>query len=176
MSKFNGHYNIDAWHSSINFSAKHAMVSKVRGSFTVFKGEATLDNNDGRLDFEIEVNSIDTKNIERDEHLLSEDFFAVQKFPLITFASDEIIVISEDTISVQGYLTSKETTLPVNFDLIFTGNVVDSFDNHRFGFEGQLNISRKEYGLTWNSPLANGGLLVSDEIRIELDLSVIKDI
>lgn len=174
MSKLNGMYTIDAWHSSVNFSARHIMISKVRGVFGTFTGSALIASNDGNLSFEIDVKSVDTKNIERDDHLRGPDFFDAGRFPKITFTSDEIIVHTTERVEVQGELTIKDVTKPLNLIFLVSSESKDNFDNVRVGFESDFILHRSQFGLNWNAPLSIGGVLISDEISIELDFSTIK--
>lgn len=173
-----GTWELDPAHTRLGFMARHAMVTKVRGSFEHFAGEADINAQDperSNAEVSIDTASITTGQTQRDEHLRSADFFDVTTFPALTFTSTKIVDKGNFVYEVTGDLNIKDVTKSVNFDLEFTGAVTDPFGNQRIGFEGKLVISRKDWGLVWNAPLQKGaGLLVSDEVAIELDLSLIK--
>ncbi|MDQ1629680.1 MAG: hypothetical protein QOI54_3424 [Actinomycetota bacterium] len=172
-----GDYVIDPAHSRLGFVARHAMVTKVRGQFTRFEGSAHLDAQDptrSRAHVEIEASSIDTGNPQRDEHLRSNDFFDMAKYPTITFDSTAVEVVDDEHYRMTGDLTIKGHTRPVVVDLTFTGAAIDPFGNLRVGFEGRATLNRKDWGVTWNAPLEAGGVLVSDKVNLEIDVSAIK--
>ncbi len=171
-----GTYTIDASHSRLGFVARHAMVTKVRGQFNEFTGSGTLDLDNAAasvVQISIDVASIDTRNAQRDEHLRTNDFFQVQDYPTITFASTSIEP-SIDGLRVTGDLTIKETTKSVTIDFEHTGAAVDPWGNVRVGFEGGAKIKRSDFGVTWNAPLEAGGVLVSDDITLEFEISAIQ--
>ena len=123
----------------------------------------------------IKAASIDTRNADRDGHLRSNDFFDMEKYPDITFQSTAVKPVDATHFDVTGDLTVKETTKPVTIPLEFTGSAVDPFGNHRIGFEGSTEINRKDWGVNWNAALEAGGLLVSEKVTLEFDISAIKD-
>ena len=168
-----GTFNIDPTHSRIGFSVRHAMVTKVRGSFNEFAGSGTVDNGAASLHIEITVASIDTRNSGRDEHLNSPDFFDAPSFPKITFASTSIKDAGSDKVTVEGNLTIKDVTKPLSIVFEFTGTATDPYGNARFGFEGAAEINRKDFGLTWNAALEAGGVLVSENVKLEFEISAI---
>ena len=171
-----GAYTIDPVHSRLGFVARHAMVTRVRGQFGTFEGTATIDAitpANSRVDLAVDVSSVDTSSADRDAHLRSGDFFDVESFPSIRFVSTDVKRNGNDW-AVTGDLTIKDTTLPVTIDFEHTGSAVDPFGNTRVGFEGETVVSRKDFGLTWNAALETGGVLVSDKIKLEFDVSAIR--
>jgi len=169
-----GTFNIDPTHSRVGFSARHAMVTKVRGSFNEFSGTAVVADGAAKLNIEISVASIDTRNADRDGHLQSADFFDVATFPKIVFASTSIKDSGSDMIVVEGNLTMRDVTKPISIEFEYTGTATDPFGNARFGFEGEAEINRKDFGLTWNAALETGGILVSENIKLEFEISAIE--
>lgn len=168
-----GTFNIDPSHSRVGFSARHAMVTKVRGAFNEYTGSATVANGAASINIEISAASIDTRSADRDGHLQSPDFFDVANFPKITFASTSVKDAGSDKISVEGNLTIKDVTKPITIEFEYTGTATDPFGNARFGFEGNSEINRKDFGLTWNAALETGGILVSENIKLEFEISAI---
>ncbi|REF29414.1 YceI family protein [Calidifontibacter indicus] len=175
LNALNGTYVIDPAHSEIGFVARHAMVTKVRGSFKEFEGTATTGENlaGATIDLTINVASVDTRSADRDGHLKSADFFDVEKYPSITFKSTDIKADGSDLV-VTGDLTIMETTKPVTVEFEYNGAAVDPFGNERIGFEGKTVVNRKDFGLTWNAALEAGGVLVSDKVTLTFDISAIK--
>lgn len=175
LNALNGTYVIDPAHSEIGFVARHAMVTKVRGSFKEFEGTATTGENlaGATIDLTINVASVDTRSADRDGHLKSADFFDVEKYPSITFKSTDIEADGSDLV-VTGDLTIMETTKPVTVEFEYNGAAVDPFGNERIGFEGKTVVNRKDFGLTWNAALEAGGVLVSDKVTLTFDISAIK--
>jgi polyisoprenoid-binding protein YceI len=172
-----GTYAIDPTHSRIGFSARHAMVTKVRGSFNEFEGSGYFDADEpsrSNLQLTIQADSIDTRNADRDAHLRSNDFFDMENHPQITFASTSVEAVEGDIYRVTGDLTIKDVTKPVTLDLEFGGTAVDPFGNHRLGLEGNVAVNRKDWGLNWNAPLDTGGVLVSEKVTLEFEVSAIK--
>ena len=172
-----GTYTIDPSHSRIGFVARHAMVTKVRGSFNDFVGSGRFDAEnpaESFLQLTIQAASIDTRNEDRDAHLRSNDFFAMETHPEITFASTAIERVSAEQYRVTGDLSIKGVTKPVVVDLEYTGAAVDPFGNRRIGLEGTTTVNRKDWGVSWNAALDAGGVLVSDKVTLEFDISAIK--
>jgi len=168
-----GTFNIDPTHSRIGFSARHAMVTKVRGSFNEYAGSGTVENGVAALSIEITAGSIDTRNADRDGHLKSPDFFDVAAFPKITFVSTSIKDAGADKVVVVGDLTIKDVTKSISIEFEYTGTATDPYGNARFGFEGTSEFNRKDFGLTWNAALETGGLLVSETVKLEFEISAI---
>ncbi len=169
-----GTFNIDPTHSLVGFSARHAMVTKVKGSFNEFLGTATVASGVASINIDITVASIDTRNADRDAHLQSADFFDAATFPKITFASTSVKDSGTDKIVAEGNLTIKDVTKPISITFDYLGTATDPFGNVRFGFEGAAEINRKDYGLTWNAVLETGGVLVSENIKLEFEISAIE--
>ncbi|HEY8527792.1 MAG TPA: YceI family protein [Acidimicrobiales bacterium] len=172
-----GTYAIDPAHSRIGFVARHAMVTKVRGAFDEFEGSGYFDVENpaaSHLALSIRAASIDTRNADRDGHLRGGDFLDVEAHPEITFASTAVERVGPETYRVTGDLTIKGVTKPVTFDLEHTGSAVDPFGHQRIGFEGRATINRKDWGVSWNAALETGGVLVSDKVTLEFDVSAIR--
>ncbi len=177
LADLNGNFTIDPAHTTISWVARHAMVTKVRGSFTEFEGTASgngADPSSVAINLTIQTASIDTRNAGRDEHLRSADFFDVETYPTITFASTGA-QIDGDTLTVTGDLTIKDVTKSITIPFEFDGEAKDPFGNDRVGFEGKVAVSRKDWGLTWNAALETGGVLVSDKVTLEFEVSAIKN-
>jgi len=178
LTSLTGSYTIDPAHTRIGFVARHAMVTKVRGAFNEFEGSAVLDganpaNSTARVT--ITAASIDTRNAQRDEHLRSNDFLAMETYPRITFVSTGARKSGDAEFELAGDLTVKGITRPVTIPFSFEGTATDPFGNLRVGFEGSVTINRKDYGVTWNAALETGGVLVSDKITLEFEVSMIKN-
>lgn len=172
-----GDYSFDAAHTRLGFTARHAMVTKVRGSFQDFEGTARLDAADptkSSAELRIKAGSITTGQEQRDAHLRNNDFLDIEKYPEMTFTSTAVEQVDDTNYRVTGDLTIKETTKPVTVDVEFTGSAKDPFGNLRAGFDGTATINRKDWGVSWNAPLETGGFLVSDKISLEFDISAIK--
>ncbi|MGC8480804.1 MAG: YceI family protein [Acidimicrobiales bacterium] len=170
-----GKWTIDPSHSNVEFVVRHMMVSKVRGRFNAFSGEVEIADNiaDSTVTASIEVNSVDTRDENRDGHLRSADFFDVETYPTMTFKSTKIEPKGSD-YTLTGDLTIKGTTNSVSFDLEFNGAGPDAYGGTRAGFSATTKISRKEFGLTWNALLETGGAVVSDEATIHLEIELVK--
>ena len=171
-----GTYAVDPTHSRVGFVARHAMVTKVRGSFNDFEGAGQLDASDptrSSLNLSINTASVDTRNDDRDAHLRSADFFDVETYPTITFASTKIEAVDDATFRVTGDLTIKDVTRPAEFTVELTGTAVDPWGNTRLGLEATAVMNRKDWGLTWNTALEAGGVLVGDKITLEVEISAI---
>lgn len=171
-----GTYALDPAHTTIGFVARHAMITKVRGNFNEFEGTLTVGENitDSAATATVKTASIDTKNADRDAHVKGEDFFDVEKFPEMTFTATKFDVNDEGEGTVTGDLTIKGTTKSVGFKVEETGVAEDPFGNTRLGFEAKTSINRTDFGIDFNAPLKTGGVLVSEEIKIELEVSAIK--
>ena len=172
-----GSYTVDAAHSRIGFVARHAMVTKVRGSFNDFEGSGHFDASNpekSQVELTIKAASIDTRNADRDAHLRGNDFFDMEKYPEIRFASTAVELAGPETYRVTGDLTIKGVTKPVTIDFEYTGAAVDPFQNHRVGFEGAVTVNRKDWGINWNTALEAGGVLVSEKVVLEFDVSAVK--
>ena len=176
LSNVSGTWNLDVAHTRVGFSAKHAMVTTVRGAFADFEGSLVLDGDDpsrSRADVTIQAASFNSGNEQRDGHVRSADFLDVENHPTLTFHSTDVRADGEDFVLV-GDLTIRGTTRPVEIAVELEGVEKDPFGNQRIGFSGETTISRKDFGLTWNVPLDSGGWLVSDKVKITLDVSAVR--
>ena len=170
-------YTIDGTHSSVEFSVRHMMVSNVKGSFQKVTGTAVYDANNlaaSKLEATIDVNTINTNEPKRDAHLKSPDFFDTAKYPSITFQST-LFVKSGDGLKVTGNLTIHGVTKPVTFTVETTPEVKDAYGKMRLGASATTTINRKDFGLTWNKMLEAGGVAVSDEVKLALDIAFVKN-
>ena len=176
LADLQGTFVLDPTHTTFSFVTRHAMVTKVRGSFEKFEGQAIVDGSSpetSSLSVNIDVASVTTRNADRDAHLRSADFFDVERFPNMVFVSTNIAV-DGDTVEVTGDLTIKDITNSVTFPLEYQGSAKDPFGNTRVGFEGSVQVLRSDFGLTWNAALETGGFLVSDKVTLELEISAIQ--
>ncbi|MCS0636633.1 YceI family protein [Streptomyces sp. LP05-1] len=178
LAALTGTYTVDPAHSELGFTARHAMVTNVRGSFTDFSGTLRLDGSDpaaSSASIDARIASVDTGNADRDTHLRSGDFFDAEQFPEMTFRSTGAEHLGGDDFRLTGDLTLKGVTRPLTIDLAFNGSAKDPFGNERVGFEGRAELLRSEWGLTWNAALETGGMLVSDRIKLTFDISAVRD-
>lgn len=170
-------YKIDRVHSEINFKIKHLMISTVTGQFNDY--DATMvsskeDFSDATITFEAKVNSINTNNSQRDEHLKSPDFFDATQYPEISFKSSKITSKGDDTYKLEGNLTMHGVTKPVSLDVEYLGTAKDFENKDRYAFELNGKLNRKDFGLTWNGVTEAGGVVVSDEVRLNVNLQMVK--
>ncbi|MFI9719492.1 YceI family protein [Streptomyces sp. NPDC052396] len=178
LAALTGDYTIDPSHSSIGFTVRHAMVTNVRGTFTGHQGSLHLDGADpsrSTAAIEVTIASVDTGIKDRDAHLLGEDFFAAERFPLMTFRSTAAEHLGGDRYRLTGDLTIKDVTRPLAIDLEFNGSATDVYGSERVGFEGSAEILRSDWGLTWNAALEAGGVMVSDKVKLTFDISAVKN-
>jgi polyisoprenoid-binding protein YceI len=176
LANTTGTWVIDPTHTTIGFSARHAMVAKVRGQFNEFAGSLTLDGSDptaSSAQLTAETASIDTRNPDRDGHLKSADFLDVESFPTLTFTSTSVSGNGESFV-VTGDITIHGVTKSVDVKFELLGVSTDPWGGVRIGFEGKTEISRKDFGLVWNTALETGGVLVGDTVKIELDVEAVK--
>lgn len=169
-------WKIDAAHSSIEFSAKHMMITTVRGRFATFDGTLNVDSQNllrSSVEGWVETASVDTHDANRDGHLRSPDFFEAEKYPRMTFRSTKIEKAGDGRYRVTGDLTIKETTRPITFEVSDDGRGKDPWGNQRWGLSATAAINRKDFGLTWNVALETGGWLVGDQIKIQVELELI---
>lgn len=166
-----GVWTVDPSHSTVGFVARHLMVSKVRGSFTEFTADVKIGDQleDSTVSATVQLASVSTGSEDRDGHLKSADFFDVENNPTMTFTSTKV---TPDTL--EGDLTIKGVTKPVTFDLEFDGVSADPWGGTRAGFEATTEINRKDFGLTWNVAVEGGGVLVSEKVKINLDIQLVQ--
>ncbi|WP_241698349.1 YceI family protein [Flaviflexus huanghaiensis] len=176
LNTLSGTYTLDPSHTQIGFIARHAMVTKVRGGFTEFEGTASTGENlkDAKISITIKADSVDTRSEDRDNHIRGGDFFDVENYPEITFESTDVTA-SGETLSVTGDLTIKGTSKPVTIDFDLVGVAVDPYNNERVGLEGSVVVNRKDWNIDFDVPLKTGGLLVSEKITLEFEISAIKN-
>ncbi|WP_234735605.1 YceI family protein [Tellurirhabdus bombi] len=168
---------IDPTHSEILFKIRHLMVSNVTGSFGSFEGkvEAAGDDFDGaHVSFSADIASISTNNEQRDGHLKSDEFFSAEKFPKLTFESTSFKKIDDENYELTGNLTIRDVTKSVTLKAEYGGQMGDFYGNTKAGFEISGKINRKEYGLTWDAVTEAGGVVVSDDVRLILNVQVVK--
>lgn len=170
-------YKIDPAHSEITFKIKHLMITNVSGSFSKF--DATMDSNaedfsDASISFEADVDSISTNNEQRDTHLKSADFFHAEQFPKITFKSTAFEKDDDNKYKMKGDLTIFGITKPVSLNVEHGGNVIDPWGQKKEGFEIEGKIKRSDFGLKWNALTEAGGAVVSDEVRLVLNVQMVK--
>jgi polyisoprenoid-binding protein YceI len=171
-------YTLDPNHSRIEFSAKHLMVTTVRGHFAEFTGEVELadeaDPTTARGNFTFQAASLDSGNADRDNHLRSDDFLGADKYPQVTFQSTGIEKTGDHTYKVTGDLTIRETTRPITLDVDVEGQLVDPWGNERVGVTARGKINRKDWGLNWNMALEAGGVLVSDIVNLVAEVALVR--
>jgi polyisoprenoid-binding protein YceI len=170
-------WTIDPSHSEVGFSVKHLMISTVRGRFAAVTGTIAFaddDFADASADVRIDAVSIDTREAKRDEHLRSADFFDVETFPALTFRSRAVRGAAGQAFQLVGDLTIKDTTREVVLDVVFEGTQTDPWGQQKSGFSATTTISRSAFGLTWNAALETGGVLVGDDVKITLDVQLLK--
>lgn len=170
-------YKIDVDHSDIMFKVKHLMISTVTGIFKKF--DATLEFHqpemtDAKVWFEADIDSIDTKNEQRDAHLKSDDFFNAERFPKLTFNSTGIKKISDQEYILMGDFTVRDITKPIELKIEYNGEVTDPWGHKRLGFEVHGKLNRKEYGLKWSAVTEAGGVVVGDEVKLIMNVEMVK--
>ena len=177
LGDLTGTWTLDDTHTRLGFVTRHAMVTKVRGSFNDFTGTVTVPESGiagAEAKVTINASSIDTRNADRDGHLKSNDFFDMETYPEITFTSTKIAPNGDGGVNVTGDLTIKGITKSVTIPFEYEGTATDPFGNLRAGFEGTTVINRSDFGLSWNAALETGGVLVSEKVTLEIEVSAIK--
>lgn len=172
-----GTYTIDPDSSRIGFEARHAVVTKVHGAFHDFAGTAVLDGDDpsrSRVELTIEVASLSTGHNKRDDHLRTNEFFDAARFPQIHFVSTQVRRVKPSLFELTGNLTIKGVTKAVTVPFEFNGVVADSWGNHCAGFEGRIELNRRDWGVNFSAALEAGGVLVSDKVTLSFDISAVK--
>ncbi len=170
-------WTIDPTHSEIGFKVKHMMFTNVSGKFSQFEASIESDEDNfetASIQFKVNVASIDTANGDRDNHLRGTDFFDVEKFPVLSFASESVKKISTDSYQVTGDFTIKDVTKKITLNAEYSGLMKDPWGNTRAGFSLSGAINRKEFGLTWNAALETGGVLVGEEVKLLCEIQLIK--
>ncbi|MEJ2709231.1 MAG: YceI family protein [Anaerolineales bacterium] len=170
-------WKIDSAHSEISFSVRHMMISNVRGRFENFTGTVEFDEQNpenSSVEVKIDASSINTREKDRDNHLRSADFLNADKYPYLTFKSTRVEKTGADTGRIHGDLTIRDVTHEVVLDVDYAGKVKSPFGSESAGFSATTTINRRKWGLEWNVPLETGGVLVGEEIKIFIELELIK--
>lgn len=170
-------WSLDPAHSEVQFKIKHLVISTVTGTFKVFGGSVVSNGEDfenSTINFSIDTNSIDTNQADRDGHLKSDDFFDSEKYPIINFSSTAIVKVSETEFKLTGDLTIRDVTKSVTLDAELGGIMVDPYGNTKVGFEVNGKINRKDFGLTWSAVTEAGGVVVSDEVKLHINVQFAK--
>lgn len=169
-----GTYNLDPSHSSIGFTVRHMMVSKVRGQFDTFSAtiEIAEEPTDSKVSVEVDLSSINTNDENRDGHLRSADFFNVETHPKMTFTSTKVEQKGDEWL-VTGDLTLNGITKPLTLEVEFEGGTIDPWGNLRIGFSAEGKLDREDWGVSWNQALETGGVLVGKEVKIAIDAEAI---
>ncbi|MFN8299320.1 MAG: YceI family protein [Chitinophagales bacterium] len=168
-------WTIDALHSSIDFKVKHLMINTVTGKFKTFT--ASVENTkedftDAKISFAADIASIETGMEARDNHLKSDDFFNAEKYPQLKFESTSFEKTGDNTYKLNGNITIRETTKPISLDVEYGGQMVDFYGNTKAGFEINGKLKRKEFGLSWDAVTEAGGVVVSDEVKLHLNVQL----
>jgi polyisoprenoid-binding protein YceI len=170
-------FQIDASHSQIQFSVRHMMVSKARGTFDKWSGNITLNPEHPEqtaVEITIDTDSINTKDAQRDGHLKSPDFLAIEQYPAMTFKSTRVEVTGKETAKLYGDLTIRGVSKPVVVDVEYQGSAKSPWGTTNYGFSGSTKINREDWGLNWNAALETGGWLVGKEVQIDIELELVQ--
>lgn len=168
-------WNIDNSHSQVLFTVSHLVISEVTGNFKSFSGNITAskpDFSDANIEFTIDVNSINTENEMRDNHLKSDDFFNAEKFPKVTFKGNGLVKVSGNKYKLTGDLTIRDVTKKVTLDVTYSGTVKDPYGNTKAGFKIKGIVNRMDYNLKWNAMTEAGGAVVGSEVEITGNLQL----
>ncbi|MEO5910673.1 MAG: YceI family protein [Pelobium sp.] len=172
-----GKWALDPMHSEVQFKVKHLVISTVTGTFKIFEGEMTTETEDfngANIQFSLDVNSIDTNQTDRDNHLKSAEFFNAEVYPAIKFKSDSFTKDGDD-YQLKGNLTVKDVTKQVVLDVEFGGTATDFYGNVKAGFEVTGKINRKEFGLTWDGITEAGSIVVGEDIKLAINVQFAKE-
>ncbi len=168
---------LDTAHSEVQFKVKHLVISTVTGTFKVFGGSLESNGDDfegAKIDFSVDIQSIETNNADRDAHLKSDDFFSAEKFPAMNFVSTSFKKISGSDYELTGDLTIRDVTKSITLKAEFGGIIVDPWGQTKAGFEVEGKINRKDYGLVWSAVTESGGLVVSDDVKLHINVEFTK--
>lgn len=177
LAALTGEWAIDPAHSRIGFSVRHAMVTTVRGAFAEYQSRLYFDGRDparSKAEIILSTASVDTGVEQRDAHLVGRDFLDARTYPRMRFTSTSVELTGADVYRMSGDLTIRDVTRPVVLELTYIGHVTDPFGYERVGFDGTTTIDRSEWGLTYNSRLAEGGAMVSEKVRLQFDIAAIR--
>jgi len=172
-------WTLDPMHSEVQFKVKHLVISTVTGNFKKFEGSAVTEGDtfeNAQINFTLDVNSIDTKQEARDQHLKAEDFFNAAQYPNIKFESTSFKKASDDTYKLQGNLTVKDVTKPITLDVEHGGTATDFYGNLKAGFDVTGKINRKEFGLTWDGVTEAGSIVVGEDIKLVISVQFAKQV
>ncbi|MBG9375141.1 YceI family protein [Panacibacter sp. DH6] len=170
-------YKVDPSHSEVTFKVKHLMITNVTGTFAKFDATLTADKEDftdAKVTFEADIDSISTNNEQRDGHLKGDDFFNAEQFPKMTFESTAISKKNDEEYELDGNLTIRDITKPVKLDVAYGGTMTDPWGQTKAGFEITGKINRKEFGLKWTAVTEAGGIVVSDDVRLNVQVQMVK--
>ncbi|NBD26841.1 YceI family protein [Paenibacillus glycinis] len=170
-------WQVDVAHSSVDFTIKHMMIAKVKGAFHEFSAEIEADPSDlttANIQFNVVLNSIDTRNADRDNHLRTGDFFDIEHYPTLSFQSTSIRRTGDGEYDVTGDLHLHGLTRPETFHVAYEGSGKDPWGNEKVGFSAKGAISRSSYGLTYNAVLETGGVLIGDDVKFTIELEAVK--
>lgn len=171
-------WKIDHAHSNVTFEVDHMVVSSVTGKFQEFEGDIKSDKDDfsdAKISFTIQAASVNTNNEKRDNHLRDEDFFEVATYPTIEFVGKKLVPVSGKKYTITGDLTMHGVTKEIELDVKYNGTIKDPWGNIRAGFKVSGELNREDYGLTWNNALEAGGVLVGEEVEIQINLELVKE-
>jgi len=170
-----GTWTLDPAHTDITFTARHLMVTKVRGRFPLADGTITIAENplESSVEATIDVARVDSGDPGRNEHLRSADFFDIEHYPTVSFRSTGVDAAGDGTYRLTGELTIKDVTRPVTLDLEYLGTISSPWGDQRAGFSATTEVNRKDWGLEWNVALEAGGVVVSDKVRLSIDTEAI---
>lgn len=171
-------WKIDPSHSQVQFTVRHMMISNVRGRFEEFAGTVDFDGQDPatlNIDVQIQANSINTRDAQRDGHLKSADFLSVEEYPYLTFKSTGVEKLGGNDLKIQGDLTIRGVTRPVTLEAEYAGVMTSPWGTVSAGFSAHTKINRKDFGLVWNQTLETGGILVGEDVKIDIELELIKE-
>ena len=171
-------WKIDESHSEIGFKVKHLMITNVSGYFTRFTGNmltSSDDFHDATISFEAAADSIDTQNRQRDEHLRNGDFFDAANHPKISFVPKKVKKVDDEQYKLLGELTIKGETHPIELDVVHAGTTIDPYGQTKAGFALKGRLHRADYGLRWNATTEAGGIVLSDEVKLNMEVQLIKE-
>lgn len=171
-------WQVDKAHSSVGFTVRHLVIAKVSGQFNDFSGKFVFDTDNlaaGMAEMTVAVNSVNTNDTKRDDHLRSPDFFDVAGFPNMTFKSKSVHDVDGENFKITGDLTIRDVTKEVTFDCTFNGVMVDPWGNTKSGFSATTRVNRQDFNVKWNKSLDAGGVVVGDEVTINLELELTKE-
>ena len=169
-------WSTDPSHSEVHFKVKHLMITTVTGKFASFEGSMENNNadfSDAKISFSADINSIDTGNEQRDGHLKSKDFFDAEQFPKLSFTSSSFSKLTDEKYELKGDFTMRGITMPVVLNVVYNGQMDDPYGNTKAGFEINGVLLRKDFGLSWDAATETGGVVVSNEVKLHLNVQML---